>query len=62
MAEIPPAHIDSLFFDGYAANDRLELLTERQFEGLTRTKAEDLEKVLALPHPPEPGFWASLFG
>ncbi len=62
MAEIPAAHIDSLFFDSYAANDRLELLTERQFESLTRTKAEDLEKVLALPHPPEPGFWASLFG
>lgn len=62
LAEIPADCVDSLYFDSYSANDRLELLTDGQFEGLTRTKAEDLAKVLALPHPPEPGFFASLFG
>lgn len=61
MMEIPSGHIDSVFFDSYAANDRLELLTERQFEGLTRTKAEDLEKVLSLRNPPEASLWNSLF-
>ena len=62
LAEVPEANVDSLYFDSYAANDRLDLLTERQLKGLTRTKAEDLEKILSLPEPPDASLWASLFG
>jgi hypothetical protein len=46
LAQIPAGYIDSVYFDSYAANDRLELLTERQLDGLLRTSANDLEKAL----------------
>ena len=59
---MPGACVDSVYFDSYAANDRLDLLSERQLKGLARTKAEDLEKVLSLRNPPEASLWASLFG
>jgi len=62
LAEVPAACVDSLYFDSYVANDRLDLLTERQLKGLAGTKAEDLEKVLSLRNPPDAGLWASLFG
>jgi hypothetical protein len=62
LAEVPAACVDSVCFDSYAANDRLDLLSERQLKGLARTKAEDLEKVLSLRNPPEAGLWDSLFG
>ena len=62
LAEVPAACVDSLYFDSYAANDRLDLLTERQLKGLAGAKAEDLEKVLSLRNPPEAGLWTSLFG
>ncbi len=62
LAEVPAACVDSVYFDSYAANDRLDLLTDGQLKGLARTKAEDLEKVLSLRNPPEAGLWASLFG
>lgn len=62
LAEVPAACVDSVYFDSYAANDRLDLLSERQLKGLARTKAEDLEKVLSLRNPPEAGLWDSLFG
>jgi len=57
-----PDPVFGLYFDSYAANDRLDRLTARQLKGLTRTKAEDLAKILALPEPPDAGLWASLFG
>jgi hypothetical protein len=62
LAEVPSLCVDSLYFDSYAANDRLDHLTERQLKGLARTKAENLEKLLTLPNLPDAGFWASLFG
>ena len=62
LAEVPAACVDSVCFDSYAANDRLDLLSERQLKGLARTKAEDLEKVLSLRNPPDAGLWDSLFG
>ena len=62
LAELPESCVDGLYFDSYAANDRLDRLTARQLKGLTRTKAEDLAKILALPEPPDAGLWASLFG
>ena len=62
LAEVPESCVDGLCFDSYAANDRLDRLTERQLKGLARTRAEDLAKILALPEPPDASLWASLFG
>jgi len=62
LAELPEGCVDALYFDSYAANDRLELLTDQQLKTLLKTKPDGLAKVLSLPYPPAPGLWDALFG
>ena len=62
LAELPEGCVDALYFDSYAANDRLELLTDQQLQTLLKTKPDGLAKVLSLPYPPAPGLWDALFG
>lgn len=62
LQELPPAAVDSVFFDVHLANDALERLTYPQWVTLRKTPHTKLGALLAQPTIPEAGFWSRLWG